>query len=327
MLIENKHGISLSGNRRSAGWTSQELLEVLCWKDRLVASLWVAISSNELVGWPKHLQWPLPLDPPLPQSSARSPSSSDSSGDDEEVAPWDREGYICAVCLDVYFSPYMCHPCNHIFCEPCLRTLAKNSPANTPCPLCRTTITHVFFQKGEPRTAHSVQTSVWGSQSRSVRRPWPYGCVLNAAWVTVLCCVVLSAPADILAAKLLRGPSCRCPTGTAADLWFSSDQMSRPHGEDKIKYNLMFCCPPIEKNRERPCRVQIFFKWNVLKRQCSMCFYMMDYAFFLHNKSAQSNWTGCRQIWAELWMNNEAAWVTSACLQVCIWRRWAALWP
>ncbi|CAF93442.1 unnamed protein product, partial [Tetraodon nigroviridis] len=68
---------------------------------------------------------------------------------DEGPGSGEREGFICAVCLDVYFSPYMCHPCNHIFCEPCLRTLARNSPANTPCPLCRTVITHVFFQKGE----------------------------------------------------------------------------------------------------------------------------------------------------------------------------------
>ncbi|XP_070791963.1 E3 ubiquitin-protein ligase RNF180 [Pituophis catenifer annectens] len=58
----------------------------------------------------------------------------------------DKESYLCAVCLDIYFNPYMCYPCHHIFCEPCLRMLAKDNPTSTPCPLCRTPITHVFFQ-------------------------------------------------------------------------------------------------------------------------------------------------------------------------------------
>ncbi|KAF0033999.1 hypothetical protein F2P81_014065 [Scophthalmus maximus] len=97
------------------------------------------------------------------QSSTGNPSSS-SSEDEEDMSAGDREGYICAVCLDVYFSPYMCHPCNHIFCEPCLRTLAKSSPTNTPCPLCRTIITHVFFQKGFQRPSSPI-----------ARRQFPHG--------------------------------------------------------------------------------------------------------------------------------------------------------
>ncbi|XP_055003139.1 E3 ubiquitin-protein ligase RNF180 [Sorex araneus] len=68
-----------------------------------------------------------------------------STDDDNEYAE-EKESYICAVCLDVYFNPYMCYPCHHIFCEPCLRTLAKDNPASTPCPLCRTIISRVFFQ-------------------------------------------------------------------------------------------------------------------------------------------------------------------------------------
>ncbi|XP_045141171.1 E3 ubiquitin-protein ligase RNF180 [Echinops telfairi] len=67
------------------------------------------------------------------------------TNDDNEYTD-EKESYICAVCLDVYFNPYMCYPCHHIFCEPCLRTLAKDNPASTPCPLCRTIISRVFFQ-------------------------------------------------------------------------------------------------------------------------------------------------------------------------------------
>ncbi|XP_009325563.1 PREDICTED: E3 ubiquitin-protein ligase RNF180 [Pygoscelis adeliae] len=66
--------------------------------------------------------------------------------DDEHELRGDKESYLCAVCLDVYFNPYMCYPCHHIFCEPCLRMLAKDNPASTPCPLCRATIARVFFQ-------------------------------------------------------------------------------------------------------------------------------------------------------------------------------------
>nr|XP_008123082.1 PREDICTED: E3 ubiquitin-protein ligase RNF180 isoform X1 [Anolis carolinensis]XP_008123089.1 PREDICTED: E3 ubiquitin-protein ligase RNF180 isoform X1 [Anolis carolinensis] len=68
------------------------------------------------------------------------------STEEEHEHRLDKESYLCAVCLDVYFNPYMCFPCQHIFCEPCLRTLAKDNPINTPCPLCRTAITQVFFQ-------------------------------------------------------------------------------------------------------------------------------------------------------------------------------------
>lgn len=68
------------------------------------------------------------------------------STDDDNEYTEEKDSYICAVCLDVYFNPYMCYPCHHIFCEPCLRTLAKDNPASTPCPLCRTIISRVFFQ-------------------------------------------------------------------------------------------------------------------------------------------------------------------------------------
>ncbi|XP_004547251.1 uncharacterized protein rnf180a isoform X2 [Maylandia zebra] len=115
-------------------------------------------------------------DPFWVESSTGNPSSS-SSEDDEALTTGDREGYICAVCLDVYFSPYMCHPCNHIFCEPCLRTLAKNSPTNTPCPLCRTIITHVFFQKELNQTARTFFPKEYLSRKQNFQKAscakWP----------------------------------------------------------------------------------------------------------------------------------------------------------
>ncbi|XP_028661297.2 E3 ubiquitin-protein ligase RNF180-like [Erpetoichthys calabaricus] len=64
----------------------------------------------------------------------------------DDISVSDKEQYMCAICLDIYFSPYMCYPCQHIFCEPCLRTLAKDNRTKAPCPLCRKIISDVLFQ-------------------------------------------------------------------------------------------------------------------------------------------------------------------------------------
>ncbi|XP_050948914.1 E3 ubiquitin-protein ligase RNF180 [Labeo rohita] len=97
----------------------------------------------------------------------------DLTGSDDE----EREGYTCAVCLDVYYSPYKCHPCSHVFCEPCLRTLAKNRPSNTPCPLCRTLISHVLFQEELNQTTKTCFPKVYRSRHETFQKTnyskWP----------------------------------------------------------------------------------------------------------------------------------------------------------
>ncbi|KAK7143438.1 hypothetical protein R3I93_014560 [Phoxinus phoxinus] len=97
----------------------------------------------------------------------------DLTGSDDE----EREGYTCAVCLDVYYSPYKCHPCSHVFCEPCLRTLAKNRPSNTPCPLCRTLISHVLFQEELNQTTKTCFPKVYRSRHETFQKinysKWP----------------------------------------------------------------------------------------------------------------------------------------------------------
>uniref|UniRef100_A0A8C2EGX3 Ring finger protein 180 n=1 Tax=Cyprinus carpio TaxID=7962 RepID=A0A8C2EGX3_CYPCA len=97
----------------------------------------------------------------------------DLTGSDDE----EREGYTCAVCLDVYYSPYKCHPCSHVFCEPCLRTLAKNRPSNTLCPLCRTLISHVLFQEELSQTTKTCFPKVYRSRHETFQKTnyskWP----------------------------------------------------------------------------------------------------------------------------------------------------------
>ncbi|XP_027134455.1 E3 ubiquitin-protein ligase RNF180 isoform X2 [Larimichthys crocea] len=89
----------------------------------------------------------------------------------------DREGLTCAVCLDVYFSPYSCQPCGHVFCEPCLRTIGKNRPTNAPCPLCRTLISHTDFHNELNQTAKTFFPKVYYTRKQNFQRApcakWP----------------------------------------------------------------------------------------------------------------------------------------------------------
>ncbi|XP_048876202.1 E3 ubiquitin-protein ligase RNF180-like isoform X2 [Brienomyrus brachyistius] len=110
----------------------------------------------------------------LEQQEGSTGSVSSSDGD---AAGRDREGLTCAVCLDIYFNPYMCHPCGHVFCEPCLRTLARNCPSSTPCPLCRTPISHVCFQIELNHTSQSCFPEEYISRRQNFKKAncaqWP----------------------------------------------------------------------------------------------------------------------------------------------------------
>ena len=42
---------------------------------------------------------------------------------------------MCAICHDLLYKPQRCQPCDHIFCDPCLRRLS--STRIRKCPMCR----------------------------------------------------------------------------------------------------------------------------------------------------------------------------------------------
>ncbi|XP_018428884.1 PREDICTED: E3 ubiquitin-protein ligase RNF180 [Nanorana parkeri] len=96
--------------------------------------------------------------------------------DEEEDIP-EKESYTCAVCLDVYFNPYMCYPCRHVFCEPCLRMLARDNPSKTPCPLCRTIIAIVRFQTDLSKSSAALFPNEYLKRRQSFQRTssakWP----------------------------------------------------------------------------------------------------------------------------------------------------------
>ncbi|KAF0031240.1 hypothetical protein F2P81_015795 [Scophthalmus maximus] len=78
----------------------------------------------------------------------------------------DSERLTCAVCLEVYVRPHSCQPCGHVFCEPCLRTLARNRPANTPCPLCRALISQTDLHQELSHTAETLFPKVVHGRQR-----------------------------------------------------------------------------------------------------------------------------------------------------------------
>lgn len=106
------------------------------------------------------------------QKEAESVFSSLLDSDEE-----DREGFTCAVCLDIYFSPHRCQPCGHIFCEPCLRTIAKNRPATTPCPLCRSLVSCTSFHKELDQTTKTLFPKVYFDRKQNFQSAscakWP----------------------------------------------------------------------------------------------------------------------------------------------------------
>ncbi|XP_037548515.1 E3 ubiquitin-protein ligase RNF180 [Nematolebias whitei] len=94
-----------------------------------------------------------------------------------DPAVGDGDGLTCPVCLDVYFSPHACQPCGHVFCEPCLRTLAQNRLTVTPCPLCRTLISNTSFSEELDQTAKALFPTVYFSRKHSFQHAscsrWP----------------------------------------------------------------------------------------------------------------------------------------------------------
>lgn len=55
-----------------------------------------------------------------------------------------KEAYTCAICTQMYVNPCTLLPCQHTFCESCLRTWEKN---NTTCMVCRQTYTTSFVSQ------------------------------------------------------------------------------------------------------------------------------------------------------------------------------------
>ncbi|XP_035670958.1 E3 ubiquitin-protein ligase RNF180-like [Branchiostoma floridae] len=110
----------------------------------------------------------------------------------EQFEEAEREGLICPVCLDLYYEPYMCQPCGHVFCDPCLRQVAKDDPGCTACPLCRTVVITVNYSYQLSKTMQEFFPRHHESRRRAERqtqyKSWPLPGVTGARalwWTTV----------------------------------------------------------------------------------------------------------------------------------------------
>ena len=57
---------------------------------------------------------------------------------EDEGAEASMEGLLCPICLDLLHRPHSLQPCQHLFCDPCLRRLAEARIHK--CPVCRSPI-------------------------------------------------------------------------------------------------------------------------------------------------------------------------------------------
>ncbi|XP_077993534.1 uncharacterized protein LOC144447398 [Glandiceps talaboti] len=98
-------------------------------------------------------------------SNVQSESDTESETDTSHI-----DSHCCPVCLDVFFKPHICQPCNHIFCDPCLRQLAQNNPLTTPCPLCRNIIRHVKLCKDLGKEVQTLYPEEYVARRKAERR-------------------------------------------------------------------------------------------------------------------------------------------------------------
>ncbi|CAH1251552.1 RNF180 [Branchiostoma lanceolatum] len=112
--------------------------------------------------------------------------------EDESFEEAERDGLTCPICLDLYYEPYVCQPCGHVFCDPCLRQIAKDNPGCTACPLCRTVVITVNYSYQLSKTMQEFFPRHHESRRRAERqtsyKSWPLPGVTGARalwWTTV----------------------------------------------------------------------------------------------------------------------------------------------
>ena len=61
----------------------------------------------------------------------------------------------CGICLEIFHRPHRLSPCLHLFCDPCLRRLARARIQK--CPICRSVITDCHLDEGNTNISFKVK--------------------------------------------------------------------------------------------------------------------------------------------------------------------------
>ncbi|XP_053377126.1 uncharacterized protein LOC123529898 [Mercenaria mercenaria] len=88
---------------------------------------------------------------------------------DKEVPDIPTE-LTCAVCLEMFYRPHHCDPCNHIFCEHCLRQVCRQKPTLTPCPLCREVIRKCVFRNDLTELINTQYGTLYKERRHELRK-------------------------------------------------------------------------------------------------------------------------------------------------------------
>ena len=74
--------------------------------------------------------------------------------DEAQVVGVQDAELLCGICLEIFHRPHSLSPCLHLFCDPCLRRLARAKIQT--CPICRAVITDCHLDEGNTNISLKV---------------------------------------------------------------------------------------------------------------------------------------------------------------------------
>jgi hypothetical protein len=104
---------------------------------------------------------------------------------EDEGAEASMDELLCPICLDLLHRPHSLQPCQHLFCDPCLRRLA--GARIHKCPVCRSPIEVISIKS----FMIPLKTSTRMRISKDKKPRWPLAYIMSHYLLSCLLCVAL----------------------------------------------------------------------------------------------------------------------------------------